>query len=56
MGSSRHRVDQEIDIYKFRVVPELQISNEVDFLRFICVLVVVRKQGGSAKPEICDFG
>ena len=56
MSSRRYRVDQELEIYNFRVVPELQISKEVDLLRFICVLVFVRKEGGSAKPEISDFG
>ena len=39
-----------------QVVPELQISVEVDFLGFVCVLLFVRKQGGSAKTEISDFG
>ena len=56
VSSRRYRVDQELEIYNFRVVPELQRSKEVDFLRFICVLLSVRKQGGSAKPDICDFG
>ena len=28
----RYRPDQELEIYNFRVVPELQISKEVDFL------------------------
>ena len=56
MSSRRYRVDQELEIYNFRVVPELQISKEVDFLRFICVSFFVRKQGGSAKPDISDFG
>ena len=56
MSSRRYRVDQELEIYNFRVVPELQISKNVNFLRFICVLFFVRKQGGSAKPIICDFG
>ena len=31
MSSRRYRVDQELEIYNFRVVPELQISKEVDF-------------------------
>ena len=56
VSSRRYRVDQELEIYNFRVVPELQISKKVDFLRFMCVLFFVRKQGGSAKPEISDFG
>ena len=49
-------MDQEREIYNFKVFPELQISKEVDFLRFVCVSFIVRKQGGSAKPEISDFG
>ena len=32
MSSRRYRVDQEIEIYNFRVVPDLQISKTVDFL------------------------
>ena len=32
MSSRRYRVDQEIEIYNFRVVPDLQISKKVDFL------------------------
>ena len=56
MSSRRYRVDQDLEIYNFRVVPELQISKAVDFVRFICVLIFVRKQGGSAKPGISDFG
>ena len=31
MSSRRYRVDQEIEIYNFRVVPDLQISKKVDF-------------------------
>ena len=31
MSSRRYRVDQELEIYNFRVVPELQISKEVVF-------------------------
>ena len=56
VSSRRYRVDQELEIYNFRVVPELQVSKEVDCLRFICVLFFVQKQGGSAKPDISDFG
>ena len=56
VSSRRYRVDQGLEIYNFRVVPELQRSKEVDFLRFICVLCFVRKQGGSAKAENSDFG
>ena len=55
VSSRRYRVDQELEIYNFRVVPELQISSQVDFLRFICVYFFVRKQGGSAKPDISDL-
>ena len=32
MSSRRYRVDQELEIYNFRVVPDLQISKKVDFL------------------------
>ena len=31
-SSRRYRVDQELEIYNFRVVPDLQISKSVDFL------------------------
>ena len=31
MSSRRYRVDQELEIYNFRVVPDLQISKTVDF-------------------------
>ena len=30
MSSRRYRVDQEIEIYNFRMVPDLQISKQVD--------------------------
>ena len=36
MSSRRYRVDQEIEIYNFRVVPDLQISKKVDVL-MICM-------------------
>ena len=51
MSSRRYRVDQELEIYNFRVVPELQISREVVFftIYIICVLFCVRK-------TISDFG
>ena len=32
MSSRRYRVDQEIEIYNFRVAPDRQISKKVDFL------------------------
>ena len=32
MSSRRYRVDQEIEIYNFRVVPDLQISKTVELL------------------------
>ena len=46
MSSRRYRVDQEMEIYNFRVVPDLQISKTVDFLMiykffFSDVLIVV---------------
>ena len=31
-SSRRYRVDQEIEIYNFRVVPDLQISKKVEFV------------------------
>ena len=39
MSSRRYRVDQEIEIYNFRVVPDLRISKKVDLLmiyKFFC--------------------
>ena len=32
MSSRRYRVDQEIEIYNFGVVPDLQISKKVEFV------------------------
>ena len=32
MSSRRYRVDQELEIYNFRVVPDLQISETVELL------------------------
>ena len=32
MSSRRYRVDQEIEIYNFRVVPDLRISKLVELL------------------------
>ena len=32
VSSRRYRVDQEIEIYNFRVVPDLQISKKVELL------------------------
>ena len=32
MSSRRYSVDQELEIYNFRVVPDLQISKKVEFL------------------------
>ena len=32
MSCRRYRPDQEIEIYNFRVVPDLQISKKVDLL------------------------
>ena len=38
MSSRRYRVDQEMEIFNFRVVPDLQISKNVRFLMVIsCV-------------------
>ena len=42
MSSRRYRVDQEIEIYNFRVVPDLQLSKKVKGLVihmvFLCVV------------------
>ena len=35
MSSQRYRPNQQLEIHNFRVVPGLQISKEVDFLRLI---------------------
>ena len=32
MSSRRYKVDQEIEIYNFSVVPDLQISKKVEFV------------------------
>ena len=32
MSSRRYRVDQEIEIYNFRMVPDLQISKKLELL------------------------
>ena len=40
MSSRRYRVDQELEIYNFRVVPDLQISKKIELLMiymFFCV-------------------
>ena len=44
MSSRRYRPDQELEIYNFRMVPELQISKKVDFLMIymICVFFCFR--------------
>ena len=34
MSSRRYRVDQELEIYNFRVVPDLQIRKTVEFSMF----------------------
>ena len=39
MSSRRYRVDQEIEIYNFRVVPDLQISKK-DELFVVCLFFV----------------
>ena len=38
MSSRRYRVDQEIEIYNFRVVPDLQISKKLDLK--LCLFVL----------------
>ena len=45
MSSRRYRVDQEIEIYNFRVVPDLQISKKLEFLmiyKFFFFIVLPR--------------
>ena len=56
MRSGRYGPDQELEIYNFRLVPELQISKEVDMSYDLYAHFFIRRQGGSAKPEIRDFG
>ena len=56
MSSQRYRPNQQLEIYNFRVVPGLQISKEVDFFYDLYAHFFIRRQGGSAKPEIRDFG
>ena len=59
MSSPRYRPNQQLEIYNFRVVPGLQISKEVDFLKFICAIyfyenkVVVQNQNIVILPELC---
>ena len=38
MSSRRYSVDQELEIYNFRVVPELQISKKLDFLMIYIIV------------------
>ena len=38
MSSRRYRVDQEIEIYNFRVVPDLQISKKLESLMIYIVV------------------
>ena len=38
--SRRYRVDQKIEIYNFRVVPDLRISKKVEFLMIYKLLFV----------------
>ncbi len=45
MSSRRYRPDQELEIYNFRVILELQISKKVDLfviyiIRFVFLFVV----------------
>ena len=43
VSSRRYRVDQELEIYNFRVVPDLQISKTLEFLViyifFVCFVM-----------------
>ena len=41
MSSRRYRVDQEIEIYNFRVVPDLQISKKVEFLLIYMIFALI---------------
>ena len=42
VNSRRYRVDQQIEIYNFRVVPDLQISKKVESLMiYMCLFVFV---------------
>ena len=41
MSSRRYRVDQEIEIYNFRVVPDLQISKNVEFAMINMIFVLL---------------
>ena len=62
MSSRRYRVDQELEIYNFRVVPELQISKEVYFLMIYVIslefvrVFFVAKTGWHVQPDNRDFG
>ena len=40
MSSRRYRVDQEIEIYSFRAVPDLQTSKKVELL-MLCMFFFV---------------
>ena len=56
MSSRRYRVDQELEIYNFRVVPDLQISKKVDFLMiymffFYFLFFIKPNPRGRAIPE-----
>ena len=44
MSSRRYMVDQELEIYNFRVVPELQISKEVDFYDLYVFYLLFEKE------------
>ena len=43
MSSRRYRVDQELEIYNFRVVPDLQISKKVEFLMIYMIFEASRQ-------------
>ena len=40
MSSRRYRVDQEIEICNFRVVPDLPISKKVEFVTIYMIIYV----------------
>ena len=45
MSSRRYRVDQEIEIYNYRGVPDLQISKKIEFvmiyMMFLFLILIV---------------
>ena len=55
MSSRRYRVDQEIEIYNFRVVPDLQISQKVELLmiyKFLFFSYFLSSGGSVTTPKL----